>query len=132
MTQQQHSLPGGTVAFVGAGPGDPELLTLRALRLLTQADAVLHDYLVPDDILALAPQARLVPVGKAGFGPSMKQDDINALIIEHARAGERVVRLKSGDPMIFGRGGEEASLAALTKKPTRLTRPASPFTSRPA
>ncbi|EIE52657.1 uroporphyrinogen-III C-methyltransferase [Salipiger aestuarii] len=109
MTQHHHSLSQGEVAFVGAGPGDPELLTLRALRLLTTAEVVLHDHLVPDDILALAPQARMVAVGKAGFGPSMKQDDINALIIDHAREGYRVVRLKSGDPGVFGRLDEETT-----------------------
>ncbi|MBU2963247.1 uroporphyrinogen-III C-methyltransferase [Citreicella sp. C3M06] len=107
MTSPQDRLPQGHVAFVGAGPGDPELLTIRALRMLQAAEVVLHDALVPAEIVALAPQAQLVPVGKIGFGPSMKQDDINALIVAHAQAGARVVRLKAGDPGVFGRLDEE-------------------------
>lgn len=121
MTQHQTSLPRGTVAFVGAGPGDPELLTLRALRLLQAADTVLHDQLVPAEILALAPQAQLVPVGKTGFGPSMKQDDINALIVDHALSGARVVRLKSGDPGVFGRLDEETGALDAAGVPYHVT-----------
>ncbi|EEE36718.1 uroporphyrin-III C-methyltransferase [Rhodobacteraceae bacterium KLH11] len=98
----------GHVDFVGAGPGDPELLTLKALSAFETADVVLHDRLISDDILALAGQrAELVDVGKAGFGPSWKQDDINELLVEYTLRGKRVVRLKSGDPTVFGRLDEE-------------------------
>ena len=98
----------GTVAFVGAGPGDPDLLTVKALHALQQADVVIHDRLVARDILDLAnPAAQLLNAGKEGFGPSMSQNDINALIIAQARTGARVVRLKGGDPTVFGRLDEE-------------------------
>lgn len=98
----------GPVAFVGAGPGDPDLLTLRALRTLQAADVVIHDRLASAEILALArPGARLVDAGKEGFGPSTPQDRINALIVAQARSGARVVRLKGGDPTVFGRLDEE-------------------------
>ncbi|SNR28230.1 siroheme synthase CysG [Puniceibacterium sediminis] len=98
----------GHVAFVGAGPGDPELLTLKARKALDTADVVIHDRLVSAEILELARrEAVLVDAGKEGFGPSMTQSDINALIVEHARGGAQVVRLKSGDPTIFGRLDEE-------------------------
>lgn len=98
----------GNVALVGAGPGDPELLTLKALRLLQSADVVLHDRLVSQEILALARrEARLTLVGKTGGGPGCKQSDINALMVRLALNGQRVVRLKGGDPMVFGRAAEE-------------------------
>ncbi|WP_317054965.1 MULTISPECIES: siroheme synthase CysG [Roseovarius] len=98
----------GHVAFVGAGPGDPELLTLKARKALDAADVVIHDRLVTKDILELARrEAILINAGKEGFGPSMSQDDINALIIEHAATGAQVVRLKGGDPTVFGRLDEE-------------------------
>lgn len=98
----------GHVAFVGAGPGDPELLTLKARRLLDEADVVIHDRLVPPAILELARrEALIIDVGKEGFGPSMGQDAINALIVEHTRSGAQVVRLKGGDATIFGRLDEE-------------------------
>ncbi len=98
----------GHVAFVGAGPGDPELLTLKARKALDTADVVIHDRLVTKDILELARrEAILINAGKEGFGPSMSQDDINALIIEHAQTGAQVVRLKGGDPTVFGRLDEE-------------------------
>jgi uroporphyrin-III C-methyltransferase len=100
----------GMVYLVGAGPGDPELLTLRAARLIESADAVLHDDLVPPAILNLAPlQAMVVNVGKRCGAKSITQKEINSLMIEHARAGRSVVRLKSGDPMLFGRAAEELS-----------------------
>ena len=103
----------GSVAFVGAGPGDPELLTLKARKLLHGADVVLHDRLVDPSILELARrEAVLVEVGKTGYGPSWKQDDINALMIEHAGSGAQVVRLKSGDPAVFGRLDEETAALA--------------------
>jgi uroporphyrin-III C-methyltransferase/precorrin-2 dehydrogenase/sirohydrochlorin ferrochelatase len=100
----------GAVALVGAGPGDPELLTLRAVRALQSADVILFDDLVAPDILDFARrEAKKMLVGKTGHAPSCKQDDINALMISLAKAGRRVVRLKGGDPMIFGRADEEIS-----------------------
>ncbi|MGI1661237.1 siroheme synthase CysG [Palleronia sp. KMU-117] len=96
------------VAFVGAGPGDPELLTLKARRALDEADVVIHDRLITPAILELARrEAVLVDAGKEGFGPSTSQADINALIVAHARDGAQVVRLKSGDATVFGRLDEE-------------------------
>jgi uroporphyrin-III C-methyltransferase / precorrin-2 dehydrogenase / sirohydrochlorin ferrochelatase len=98
----------GSVVLVGAGPGDPGLLTLNALRALQDADVILHDRLVSGEVLALARRDALrMPVGKEAGGHSVAQARINELMIEHARAGRRVVRLKGGDPFIFGRGGEE-------------------------
>ena len=98
----------GYVEFVGAGPGDPDLLTQKALKAFMRADVVLHDRLISAEILALAGQtATLVDVGKAGFGPSWKQEDIDALLVDYALQGNRVVRLKSGDPTVFGRLDEE-------------------------
>ena len=100
----------GRVALVGAGPGDPELLTRKAQRLLHEADVVIHDRLVTPGILELARrEALLVETGKTGFGPSWKQSDIDALMVEHARKGRRVVRLKGGDPAVFGRLDEEVA-----------------------
>ena len=96
------------VALVGAGPGDPELLTLKALRALQSADVILYDRLVSPEILELARrEAKRMLVGKAGGGASCRQDDINALMVRLARDGKRVVRLKGGDPMMFGRAAEE-------------------------
>lgn len=103
----------GTVWLVGAGPGDPGLLTLHAARALGEADVVLHDALVAPEILALAPQARLELVGKRAGGRRTPQLRINERLICLAREDLRVVRLKGGDPLVFGRGGEEAvALAA--------------------
>ena len=103
----------GLVSLVGAGPGDPELLTLRALRRLREADLVLNDALVPSALLELAPRARRFFVGKRAGRHSIEQTTIHGLMIRAARRGERVVRLKCGDPFVLGRGGEEAlALAA--------------------
>ena len=100
----------GKVILVGAGPGDPELLTLKAVRMIAAADVLLVDDLVNPDILAHArPQARIVHVGKRGGCRSTPQEFIERLMIAEARAGHCVVRLKGGDPFIFGRGGEECA-----------------------
>jgi len=99
---------GGRVTLVGAGPGDAELLTLKAMRALQAADVILFDDLVSADVLELARrEAKRMMVGKRGRRASCRQDDINALMIRLARQGKHVVRLKAGDPMIFGRAGEE-------------------------
>jgi uroporphyrin-III C-methyltransferase len=110
----------GSVWLVGAGPGDPGLLTLHAARALAQADVVLHDALVSLEILALAPQARLEAVGKRAGGDQVPQLRINERLIALAREGIRVVRLKGGDPLVFGRGGEEALALAAAGIPFRI------------
>jgi uroporphyrin-III C-methyltransferase len=98
----------GKVYLVGAGPGDPELLTLKAVKAIAGADVLLVDDLVNPEVLAHArPEARVIPVGKRGGCRSTSQEFIERLMISEARAGKRVVRLKGGDPFIFGRGGEE-------------------------
>ncbi len=97
----------GYVSIVGAGPGDPELLTVRAARALAAADLVLYDALVSPEVLALAPRAQRFSVGKRAGRASFRQEEIHALMIRSARRGKRVVRLKGGDPFVFGRGGEE-------------------------
>jgi len=105
----EQTTPPATVYLVGAGPGDPDLLTLRAARLIMRAALIVHDGLVDPAILALAqPKARLVSVAKQRSRHTMPQDEINALLVREALAGREVVRLKGGDPFIFGRGGEEA------------------------
>jgi uroporphyrin-III C-methyltransferase len=98
----------GKAFLVGAGPGDPELLTLKAVKVLRSADVVLYDDLVSAEVLALVPvQAKVISVGKRCGIKSTPQDEINRLLVEHALMGLQVVRLKGGDPFVFGRGGEE-------------------------
>src|SRR5690349_20018334 len=111
----------GHVWLAGAGPGDPGLLTLDALAGLSQADVIVHDALVDARILALAgAAARLEFAGKLGGKPSATQADISERLIALARAGERVLRLKGGDPFVFGRGGEEAAALAAAGIPFRI------------
>jgi uroporphyrin-III C-methyltransferase / precorrin-2 dehydrogenase / sirohydrochlorin ferrochelatase len=108
----------GTVYLVGAGPGDPGLLTARALELLRGADVVLHDRLIPSEALReTRADALVIDVGKIGGGEQVPQEATNALLLEHARAGRSVVRLKGGDPFVFGRGGEEALACAAAGVP---------------
>jgi uroporphyrin-III C-methyltransferase len=108
----------GTVHLVGAGPGDPDLLTVRAARMIGQAMLIVHDGLVDPTILALAPAgARLISVAKARSRHTLAQDQINALLVREALAGRDVVRLKGGDPLVFGRGGEEAEACAAAGVP---------------
>ena len=97
----------GTVYLVGAGPGDPELLTLRAARLLATADVVLHDDLVPAAVVSYAERALVINVGKRCGRKNITQEQIHAMMVDYARRGMAVVRLKSGDPLVFGRAGEE-------------------------
>ena len=97
------------VHLVGAGPGAADLLTVRAHRLLERAEVVLHDALVDPEVLAIAPRARLVAVGKRAELPSTAQRFINKMLVDHARSGRRVVRLKGGDPGVFGRLDEETA-----------------------
>ena len=108
----------GTVYLVGAGPGDPELLTLRALRLLETADVIFHDDLVPEEVIALAHRHALITsVGKRCGRPRITQAEIHTLMIDSALAGQSVVRLKSGDPLVFGRAGEEIAALQAAKIP---------------
>lgn len=116
----ENALP-ATVFLVGAGPGDPELLTLRAARLIGGADVIVHDGLVSRQILALAPDdADLISVAKQRSRHSMPQEAINALLVDLAREGRKVVRLKGGDPFIFGRGGEEVDACRAAGVPVEV------------
>lgn len=111
----------GHVAFVGAGPGDPDLLTLKARKALDTADVVIHDRLITPEILELARrEAILIDAGKEGFGPSITQDAINALIVKHALNGAQVVRLKGGDPTVFGRLDEEIDAVTAAEIPFHI------------
>lgn len=105
----ENSLSSGRVLLVGAGPGAPDLLTLRAVRALAAADVVVHDGLIDPAVLELAPDARRIDVSKKRARHTLPQEAIGALIVAEARAGHVVVRLKGGDPFIFGRGGEEVA-----------------------
>jgi len=107
----------GTVALVGAGPGDPGLMTVRGLELLRRAEVVVYDRLVDRRLLDEAPRARRIFAGKASGNHALCQEKITTLLIVHARRGRRVVRLKGGDPFVFGRGGEEAEALARARIP---------------
>jgi uroporphyrin-III C-methyltransferase len=111
----------GTVYLVGAGPGDPDLLTLRAARLLAGAELVVHDGLVDRAVLALVdPDAELVSVAKSRARHTLPQNEINALLVREALSGRTVVRLKGGDPFVFGRGGEEAEACRAAGVPVEV------------
>ncbi|HZC14345.1 MAG TPA: uroporphyrinogen-III C-methyltransferase, partial [Thermoleophilaceae bacterium] len=111
----------GIVYLVGAGPGDPGLMTRRSLELIAEADAVLYDRLIPPGALDAAHAGtELRYVGKEPGAPALSQEEINALLLELARAGKRVVRLKGGDPFVFGRGGEEAEALAAAGIPFEI------------
>lgn len=110
----------GWVWLVGAGPGDPGLLTLHGLNALRQADVIVHDALIAPELLDWAPQARRIDMGKRAGRHSARQDEICAALIDLARQGLRVLRLKGGDPFVFGRGGEEAQALAAEGLPFRL------------
>jgi uroporphyrin-III C-methyltransferase len=113
--------PVGTVHLVGAGPGDPDLLTLRAARLIMKAAVIVHDGLVEPAILAMAPRgARLVSVAKSRARHTLPQQGINDLLVAEALAGHDVIRLKGGDPFIFGRGGEEAEACRAAGVPVEV------------
>ncbi|HEV8033913.1 uroporphyrinogen-III C-methyltransferase [Yoonia sp.] len=114
------TLERGWVWLCGAGPGDPGLLTLHAVNALRQADVVIYDALVQEQILSWAPQAEHIYAGKRGGKPSAKQRDISLRLVDLARAGKRVLRLKGGDPFVFGRGGEEAQTLVQHNIPIRI------------
>jgi uroporphyrin-III C-methyltransferase/precorrin-2 dehydrogenase/sirohydrochlorin ferrochelatase len=115
------AVDGGSVVLVGAGPGDPELLTLRAVRALQSADVILFDDLVSREVLDFSRrEAKKMLVGKRADGPSCRQSDINALMVSLAASGKRVVRLKGGDPMIFGRAGEEIAACRRARIPVEV------------
>ena len=122
----------GRVTLVGAGPGDPELLTLRAVARLGEADVVFYDALVDRAALRYAPRARWAYVGKRAGRPSIAQTTIQTLMIRRALRGERVVRLKSGDPFVFGRGGEEALALAAAGVPCEVVPGVSAAIAAPA
>jgi uroporphyrin-III C-methyltransferase/precorrin-2 dehydrogenase/sirohydrochlorin ferrochelatase len=118
MNKPIHPTIHGTIWLVGAGPGDPDLLTVKALRLIQAADVVIHDRLVSSAIMDLIPaSARRIYVGKARSDHAVPQEDINALLVAEAKTCRNVVRLKGGDPFIFGRGGEELEELAAANIP---------------
>ncbi len=112
LTERLPAFEAGHVWLAGAGPGDARYLTIEVMDALGKADVLVHDALVSDEVLAFAPQAEVVYAGKRGGKPSTAQDDITLSLIRLAREGRRVLRLKGGDPFIFGRGGEEAEALA--------------------
>lgn len=117
----RHGKPVGIVRLVGAGPGAADLLTVRAARLISEASLIVHDGLVEEEVLALArPDARLISVAKQRSRHSMPQDAINTLLVQEALSGNDVLRLKGGDPFIFGRGGEEAEACAAAGVPVEV------------
>ena len=122
----------GSVALVGAGPGDPGLMTVRGLALLRRAEVVVYDRLVDRRLVREAPRARRIFAGKASGDHALPQDQINALLIRHARRGRRVVRLKGGDPFVFGRGGEEAEALAAAGVPFEVVPGVSSAVAAPA
>ena len=122
----------GSVALVGAGPGDPGLMTVRGLTLLRHADVVVYDRLVDRRLLREAHRARRIFAGKASGDHVLPQEEINALLIAHARRGRRVVRLKGGDPFVFGRGGEEADALAAAGVPFEVVPGVSSAVAAPA
>jgi uroporphyrin-III C-methyltransferase len=123
----------GTVYLVGAGPGDPKLLTLRGAEVLQHADVVVYDRLIPHALLDLAPRrAEMVDAGKEPGAPGMDQDAINRTLVERALAGADVVRLKGGDPFVFGRGGEEALACARAGVPFEIVPGVSAAIAAPA
>lgn len=116
-----NELTPGTVVLVGGGPGDPDLITVGGLRAVQQADVIVYDRLAPLAVLDEArPDAEKIDVGKIPRGPQTSQDDINAMLIGHAKQGRRVVRLKGGDNFLFGRGGEEALECAAAGIPVQV------------
>jgi uroporphyrin-III C-methyltransferase len=120
LNHAQPALEPGHVWLAGAGPGDPGCLTLDVLSALDQADALVHDALVSDEIIAVAEQAEKFYVGKRGGRLSIPQDEINAILIRLAMEGRKVVRLKGGHPLVFARGGEEALALAAQNIPYRI------------
>jgi uroporphyrin-III C-methyltransferase / precorrin-2 dehydrogenase / sirohydrochlorin ferrochelatase len=122
----------GFVSLVGAGPGDPDLITRKGAQRLAEADLVLYDALVTPETLALAGKARRFPVGKRAGRPSIRQETINALLVRAARRGQRVVRLKCGDPFVLGRGGEEALTLAAAGIPYEVVPGVSTAVAAPA
>jgi uroporphyrin-III C-methyltransferase/precorrin-2 dehydrogenase/sirohydrochlorin ferrochelatase len=121
----------GHVSLVGAGPGDPELLTLKAVRRLEEADLVLYDALIETETLRFATRARRFFVGKRAGRPAISQEAINRLMIREAHRGHRIVRLKCGDPFVFGRGGEEALALAAAGVPCEIIPGISSATAAP-
>ena len=121
MDKLEPKLEKGSVWLAGAGPGDPGLLTLHTLAALQQADIVVHDALISAEILAMASDSAIIEsVGKRGGKPSSKQAEISQRLVELAREGNKVVRLKGGDPFVFGRGAEEALFLAENNIPFRV------------